>query len=269
MKSQALCSWAESKPFRFLVGSEGREFVIHGALIAAQSPALNALVNNGMQESREGCVSWPQCDVETFVRFLEYVYTGDFESPMALTHDLGGESESAEEHADAKVPKPFEIRQAVWDNFVYWLDREYTSHTLYYMQWHPEGDGDDALVAIAKVYMLADYYGVDRLARLCMFKLCELLVDTQERPSLGGLINLVELCIVEQCPTRLRKFVLEYSAFHLHPLVGEEKFQQLAKEHPSALLEILGQFMVFIGDDGFEGAEADGDASKTKGQDKQ
>ena len=73
---------APPSPFLFSVGPEKKEFTVHSALVAQQSPTLAALVNYGMKESLEGYASLPQHDVETFVRFIEYTYTGDFESPM-------------------------------------------------------------------------------------------------------------------------------------------------------------------------------------------
>lgn len=52
-------------------------FYVHKAILAAQSPALAALVTGPMQESQEGIVNLPHVNSETFETFLHYVYTGE------------------------------------------------------------------------------------------------------------------------------------------------------------------------------------------------
>jgi len=65
-----------AKPFRFLVGPSAREYFIHRTLVARLSPPLNALVNGGMRESREGCVAWDDVEEDVFQRFAQFAYTG-------------------------------------------------------------------------------------------------------------------------------------------------------------------------------------------------
>ncbi|PCD43744.1 hypothetical protein AU210_002833 [Fusarium oxysporum f. sp. radicis-cucumerinum] len=67
-----------SKPFLFVVGPEAKEFHVHKELIGRQSPVLNALVNGNMREAREGRVVWADLDVDTFVRFAKFAYSGDY-----------------------------------------------------------------------------------------------------------------------------------------------------------------------------------------------
>ncbi|KAF5700026.1 hypothetical protein FGLOB1_11039 [Fusarium globosum] len=67
-----------SKPFLFVVGPEAKEFHIHKELIGRLSPVLNALVNGNMREAREGRVVWADLDVDTFVRFAKFAYSGDY-----------------------------------------------------------------------------------------------------------------------------------------------------------------------------------------------
>ncbi|KAF9775249.1 hypothetical protein IL306_006665 [Fusarium sp. DS 682] len=67
-----------SKPFLFVIGPEAKEFHVHKELIGRLSPVLNALVNGNMREAHEGRVVWADLDVETFVRFAKYAYSGDY-----------------------------------------------------------------------------------------------------------------------------------------------------------------------------------------------
>ncbi|CAM1511308.1 Fc.00g088210.m01.CDS01 [Cosmosporella sp. VM-42] len=80
-----------SKPFLFVVGEEKREYHVHKELVAQLSPVLNALVNGNMREAQEGRVEWLDLDIDTFVRFAKYAYSGDYTEaePEILSH--GGE----------------------------------------------------------------------------------------------------------------------------------------------------------------------------------
>ena len=67
-----------SLPFRFLVGSDRKLFMIHSALIAHHSKPLGVLVNGNMSEAKEGCAMLEDVDERTFLRFSQYAYTGDY-----------------------------------------------------------------------------------------------------------------------------------------------------------------------------------------------
>lgn len=49
--------------------------------MAEQSPALRALVSGFMEEAQIGTAIWEKVDEETFSRFAEFVYTGDYPPP--------------------------------------------------------------------------------------------------------------------------------------------------------------------------------------------
>ncbi|KAI9788409.1 MAG: hypothetical protein M1816_006934 [Peltula sp. TS41687] len=67
-----------STPFKFLVGPDRKPFTVHAALVAHHSKPLGALINGGMQESKEGCAVLEDVDEHTFVRFSQYAYTGNY-----------------------------------------------------------------------------------------------------------------------------------------------------------------------------------------------
>ncbi|POR39025.1 Uncharacterized protein TPAR_00775, partial [Tolypocladium paradoxum] len=76
-----------SKPFWFVVGPQKREFTIHSALVAHQPRALDTMVNGGMREAQDGYATWDHVDEQTFIRFSQYAYTGDYDptDPEAST----------------------------------------------------------------------------------------------------------------------------------------------------------------------------------------
>lgn len=46
------------------------------------SPVLNVLINGNMREAQEGRVMWPDVAVDTFSRFISFVYTGHYDEPQ-------------------------------------------------------------------------------------------------------------------------------------------------------------------------------------------
>ncbi|KAK4156968.1 hypothetical protein C8A00DRAFT_40656 [Chaetomidium leptoderma] len=94
---------AVSNPFRFFVGPDKREFTIHSALVAHQSPALEALVYGKFKEATDCSVEWDEIDEKTFVSFWQYVYTGDYDTPKPLsttTLNIIASSTNSEKHAE-------------------------------------------------------------------------------------------------------------------------------------------------------------------------
>ncbi|GBF64438.1 hypothetical protein TMEN_7144 [Trichophyton mentagrophytes] len=67
--------------FTFHIGPEKAPFAVHSVAIARQSPALDALVNSNMTEARSRTVTWPDVDVDTFIRFCEFCYLNDYSPP--------------------------------------------------------------------------------------------------------------------------------------------------------------------------------------------
>lgn len=64
--------------FKCLIGPDKSEFIIHSALLASQSKVLDRLVNGQMKEALEGEVHWAEVDTDTFIRFSQFAYTGDY-----------------------------------------------------------------------------------------------------------------------------------------------------------------------------------------------
>ncbi|KAH6852511.1 hypothetical protein B0T12DRAFT_353470 [Alternaria alternata] len=71
----------QSKLFTFYIGKEKKAFVVHSKAIAATSWHFHALVSNGMVQSQEGSVEYPDMDACDFARFVEYAYRNDYTPP--------------------------------------------------------------------------------------------------------------------------------------------------------------------------------------------
>jgi hypothetical protein len=89
--------------FQVIVGPDSRAYSVHSSLLAGQSPVLYALVNNGMQESKNRTVTWPDVSEHTFAKFLEFAYTGTFnikDPRYAEKHSKSLQSAPADEEPD-------------------------------------------------------------------------------------------------------------------------------------------------------------------------
>ncbi|CZR51231.1 uncharacterized protein PAC_01106 [Phialocephala subalpina] len=73
-----------SRPFKFVIGTDEIPITVYEAAIAAQSPALASLVQGGMTESLSAEVKWEDVDKGTFLRFVEFIYSGDYSTPQSL-----------------------------------------------------------------------------------------------------------------------------------------------------------------------------------------
>ena len=81
-KADYVTSVFRSKQFVFVIGNETKtEYTVHRDLIAKQSKALNSLVNGEMQETLDGRATFEDLDDNTFVRFCQFAYTGDYTTP--------------------------------------------------------------------------------------------------------------------------------------------------------------------------------------------
>ncbi|KAF3492111.1 uncharacterized protein GIQ15_01628 [Arthroderma uncinatum] len=85
--------------FTFHIGAEKAPFAVHSVAIAAQSPALDALVNSNMIEAHSRTVTWPDVDADTFVRFCEFCYLNDYSPPSC--QQANDNDERSEEIPDA------------------------------------------------------------------------------------------------------------------------------------------------------------------------
>lgn len=65
----------------FVIGEVPTEFTVHAAIIAKQSKALDALVNGFMKEAFVGKATFEDIEEDTFIRFSQFAYNGDYMTP--------------------------------------------------------------------------------------------------------------------------------------------------------------------------------------------
>lgn len=73
----------------FLVGEKHTRIMLHTDLVAAQSSALNTLVNGPMEEADTRAVKWDDINEETFAMLAQYMYTGEYNpSPHKIVEEM-------------------------------------------------------------------------------------------------------------------------------------------------------------------------------------
>ncbi|KAI1267757.1 hypothetical protein F5Y18DRAFT_443537 [Xylariaceae sp. FL1019] len=203
---------ATSEPFTILVGPDRKVFMMHKELLAAMSKPLNALVAGGMKESRERCAEWPEMDEETFIRFCEFAYTGDYKvaKPKVIDKRERTDVDNAKNkphdrnHCIATyVPEPLSCSNTKQQPELPTKKDRLTLEFVNRKYQVPEAghkdqeeiesaiDKDDLsyrdeLLSIARLYVVGDYYDIERLRILSLQKL---------HTSLGAFNYLVDVDI--------------------------------------------------------------------------
>ena len=81
LKAYFVASVFRSKQFVFVIGENQALYTGHAAVIAKQSKALDALINGSMGEASEGKAILDDVEEDTFIRFCQFAYTGDYTTP--------------------------------------------------------------------------------------------------------------------------------------------------------------------------------------------
>lgn len=92
-----MCSIIESKIYKFVVGHRKKEYSIHGAVLSGLSKPLKVLLEGPYKEAQELRVEWPDVDEETFVRFIQWAYTKNYDTAEPEVADGSNELKIAEQ----------------------------------------------------------------------------------------------------------------------------------------------------------------------------
>ncbi|KAF5608658.1 btb poz fold [Fusarium pseudoanthophilum] len=278
VSKKAIASVATSKPFKFLIGPLQTEYTIHSALVAHHSPALDAMVNGNFQESREGSVKWDDVDEVVFNSFWQFVYTGDYETPEPLptTQKDSGQGDQKSDTADKPIeeePIPeteeeaieafleaeaaaaaaaeLPIEDAETDQEKRGSDQKSILWEEFLSCWGTPREAVDTdtslkdqanrLVHHAKVFTLADRYGVKRLTEISRGKLYDGLTDLYKK---GGDYNnmeeLVRYISEELVPDQLKNMVVAFSACVVENLWEIKRFHELLEQDTILSKALIG-----------------------------
>lgn len=241
--------------FTFLVGVEQIPMMIHTALVAEQSPALESLVNGSMQEATSGTVIWEDVEEDTFGRFAQFVYAGDYDTPSHTTVEdhsqLPPLDKAEEQHDESRLLKgnwdePDSIPQKGLRSKKGFRFSELrypgpTRSNPFNMRKQPrqnkssKEDYRPIFLAHARLYVLGEKYGIQTLKAKVLQKLHLTLCHfTLYKACVGGVVDLIRYTYANTPSLKdmdqLRELVIHFVADKSSDLVGSKRFLALIEE---------------------------------------
>ncbi|KAG6075770.1 hypothetical protein E4U16_003166 [Claviceps sp. LM84 group G4] len=234
------------KAFKFLIGPEKRPFIIHSELVASLSPVLERLVKGELKEAQEGSVAWEHVDVQTFIRFSQYAYTRTYEYPAFRPRPQPKDRAIVESCPRSKTAM-HHLRTWARESFVVQLS-SFSNQTYMVMERASplaEGQNNDAelLLSHARLYVLADCYGIAPLMSLSLTTLHHVLLEIPEWDDVADMfIKLLHYCYENDTPAALRELVVEYAVCQVDNLWHRDEIKNFAQTHgefSSAVIESM------------------------------
>ncbi|KAG6142306.1 hypothetical protein E4U38_005670 [Claviceps purpurea] len=219
------------KAFEFLVGPEKKPFIIHSELVASLSPVLQRLVKGELKEAQEGSVVWEHVDVQTFIRFSQYAYTRTDRTIV----ESRSRSKTAMHHLRTWAKDSFVDQLSSFSNQTYMV-MERTSPLA-------DGQKNDAelLLSHARLYVLADCYGIAPLMSLSLTTLHHVLLEIPKWDDVANMfIELLHYCYGNDTPAALKELVVEYAVCQVDNLWHRNEVKNFAQSHgefSSAVIE--------------------------------
>ncbi|KIM94605.1 hypothetical protein OIDMADRAFT_21354 [Oidiodendron maius Zn] len=92
-----------SRLFKFIVGEKAdgfpTEILVYEEAIAQLSKPMHTLTKGNLSEAQAGCTIWKEVSKETFERFVQFAYTGDYSIPDTREWDKVAEPQKGETDA--------------------------------------------------------------------------------------------------------------------------------------------------------------------------
>lgn len=227
----------ESRLFQFVVGERvdgtATLFSVHEEAIAQLSQPLYNLMRSGLSESQSARTIWNDVSKDTFVRFVQFAYTGDYSIPVMDARetavgdeDVCGEvyeDSVAEEIIEEPVPEPRSApvdfgwgsfttkkpktpkkpsRKAVFNALTFHLlsPRNHYDDTLEPSDtFDPDKVYSHVFISHAALWILGDYHLIDSLKALALYKLYKTLrIFQPNNKNVGDVIDLVKYVYSEE-----------------------------------------------------------------------
>lgn len=217
--------------FEFVIGRERASFKIHSGAVAEQSDTLNNLVNGAMIEAQLGCIFWEDLSVDTFIRFIQFAYLGDYPAPASgpLTDPPGAavpatplfvspaaaKTSTLESYHEASMKDaPPPIGRTNQDSMpknttgeVSFKDMDFAVRIPAMEFWEsckprpnlPSEDFTKVFIAHAELYVFAEKYGVKTLKQSTLLKLHQTLAIYKINPAdIRAIIELIRFAFSEE-----------------------------------------------------------------------
>jgi hypothetical protein len=248
------------------VGPNEVEISVHEEAIANQSTALSTLMRGDMSESKAGVAAWKDVGEDTFIRFTQFAYTGDYSVPKMIVSQqvlppdedetevyVGAESQNTDDlgwglRSVKKSKKKIGFSQIPRSPTS--LSTPFRSLTYPLLQPRskfaqtcepsvikgPEGNIGDAILCHTSLYILAEKWGVESLKTLTLLKLHQTL--SLLKLGLAEVPHILELVRYGYSGTpdfevgidELRELICQYVAANAKIMSGHTEFMALMEE---------------------------------------
>jgi hypothetical protein len=211
------------------------------------------LVTGKFSEASDGQVVLESVDEQTFVLFIEYAYTGNYgQQPAGQWYDFSRHpvvvrcrdsvSYPYGDHKQADDPGSDASRKhQLWANFTRAANPFYRKR--FYAVKKEEGLSLE-FMRHAKLYVLADYYGIFDLVDLSLENLGKALIPFEPNSNgVGDIVALLKYCYETPAPKELKSFVVLYAACKAETLWQNKAFQELVAGNREISLAFIGQVM--------------------------
>lgn len=256
------------------------EIVVHEEAIASQSPALEALMRGKMSESASRVVTWVDVDQETFVRFGQFAYTGDYSVPKMIVSGHVHQQKQPEKEKEVKnhiwsLAEP-PLSEDEWGSFTK-KDKKKKRSAQFAFDKSPvytlrqprskfadscdpeiidgpeENNITEALLSHTLLYILAEKWGIDSLKMLTLFKLHQtlsmLVLDSPKVPHIMELVRqgYAGTPDLETGIDGLRDLLCQYVAANVKIMSEHEAFLALIQDGGNFVRDLWKRVLPRIG----------------------
>ncbi|KAG6065305.1 hypothetical protein E4U32_007474 [Claviceps aff. humidiphila group G2b] len=204
-------------------GQAKTEIFLHSELVKRESEPLGRIIDISFAEGQQGYVLLRDGDVGTVSAFAQYLYTGNYRLPLDTPAPNGGDESYRRANHEDKARQWRRPRNSLWRRFIQSKEYKNQAHSSdSYMipyetsckTWSETDDIDEpyfntgdmdkdyselfishAAARHAKIFVFAQYYGVEALMGLSMRRLHKALCGFGlSRERIGDILALIRYC---------------------------------------------------------------------------
>ncbi|KAG6075812.1 hypothetical protein E4U15_005433 [Claviceps sp. LM218 group G6] len=194
-----------SKPCVLVVGEAGEKAFLHSYHVKRASGALGKLVDTSFAEGQNGYVVLRDVDAEAMLAFTQFIYAGNYYISFDMSTpatDSGNESNKTD-------------------------NTQFNNGDM-------EQNYSELFISQAKIFVFAEYYGVETLMNMSMGRLHKLLCRVRlSRERIEDVLALIRYCYDRPGIEKLKEMVAAYSAAIIDAQVSDvvaECFRDVLRE---------------------------------------